>query len=96
MRIFGLLILVVFLATMQTHSIRLPMPYGTGFPVWFKPMKGTFISFKYAHDFQMDSFKKDNSPEEADPENLTEAMKKARSWFLVLSRMKRVFANHHE
>ena len=44
----------------------------------------------------MDSFKKDNSPEEADPENLTEAMKKARSWFLVLSRMKRAFANHHE
>ena len=41
-------------------------------------------------------FKKDNSPEEADPENLTEAMKKARSWFLVLSRMKRAFANHHE
>ena len=40
--------------------------------------------------------KKDNSLEEVEPENLTEVMKKARSWFLVLSRMKRVFANHHE
>ena len=41
-------------------------------------------------------FKEIDLPEEAEPENLTEAMKKARSWFLVLSRMKRVFASHHE
>eukprot|EP00093_Oithona_nana_P010274 10274.XXX_562074_562392_1 [CDS] Oithona nana genome sequencing. len=41
MKIFGLLILLVFLTTTQTHSFRLPMPYGTGFPHfnWSKPNK---------------------------------------------------------
>ena len=55
MKIFGLLILLVFLTTTQTHSFRLPMPYGTGFPHfnWYKPNKGItnfitlYLTFTY-------------------------------------------------